>query len=162
MRSQFNYRPRGSKGGYSAQIHERVWLTFCEGVLCIPEHCCLKLFLLIMSFFSRLIFCRSLHTQRPTVARSLFMSLRDTEAKHKELSTEGRGPWAQRWPLKDVCGLHPVAAALPLQAPGSSLFCRWPFAKLPKHVQTGLRLSMATGSPNDWFLTGSRLNPVLR
>lgn len=96
-----------------------------------------------MSLFPRLIFCRSLHTQRPTVARSLFMSLRHTDAKHKELSTEGRGPWAQRWPLKDVCGLHPVAVALPPQAPGSSLFWRWPFTKLPKHVQTGLQLSIA-------------------
>lgn len=62
------------------------------------------------------------HTLRPTVARSLFTRPRDSEGKHKELPTQWRGLWAQRWPLKDVCGLHPdtVAPPTPAQAPPTS------------------------------------------
>lgn len=67
-----------------------------------------------MSLFSCLVFFLSfffwpkvLSHRGPTVARGLFMRPGDSEGKHKELSTQATGPWAQRWPLKDVCGLHP-------------------------------------------------------
>lgn len=66
-------------------------------------------------------FCWSAHTLRPTVARGpIHEAKRRRKGKHKELPTQWRGLWAQRWPLKDVCGLHPDAVALPTGGPGSS------------------------------------------
>lgn len=51
----------------------------------------LLLLFLIMSLFSCLVLWWSVHTQRPTVVRGLFMRPRDSEGKHKELPTQRRG-----------------------------------------------------------------------
>lgn len=44
------------------------------------------------------------------------MRPRESEGKYKDLPTQRRGLWAQPWPLKDVCGMHPDAVAPPTRA----------------------------------------------
>lgn len=84
------------------------------------------------------------------------MRPKDSEGEHKELPTRSRGLWAQHWPLKDVCGLHPDTVAPPprIQAPPSS----GPDLSLnpcnsQNNLNTGAQLSTAAG----WELLNERL-----
>lgn len=126
---------------HQLKIHQRLTELIVLGILYIPEYCDTPLpaqlflfFFASSSFFMPLFSClifssfflflpKVLSLRGPTVARGLFMRLGDSEGRHKELSTQATGPWAQRWPLKDVCGLHPRHSGPAASDAGSSPHC---------------------------------------
>lgn len=157
--SQFNYKPRGSKGEYAPTMHERAHILL-GGFMHSRTlwRCSLELSLLIMSLFPRFIFCRSLHTEAHCSKEPIHESERHRCETQRALLRRERAVSPALTPEGCVW----AAPSRRLRPPGSSLFWGWPFTKLPKHAQTDAQLSIATGSdsPNDWSSAVARLNPV--